>query len=128
MAKKHTRWHQMDKANTPLPQLLHHFEVANQTEGKSPHTVSWYTRRLTVFVRWLAQEHPSLLRHFTKETVRGFIVYLQTKSTKFENNQFTPTKSAKLSSHTVNGYVRALRGFSSWLYREEYTKPTSSRI
>ncbi|MBI4318960.1 MAG: tyrosine-type recombinase/integrase [Chloroflexi bacterium] len=122
MAKKRSGWQQMDKASTPLAQLLHHFEVGNQTEGKSDETVTWYNNRLGVFLRWLQESNPGLLKDFTKETVREFIRYLQTKSTKFERNRYTPTREAKLSTHPVNGYARALRGFSSWLHRERYTE------
>ncbi|HEX3271759.1 MAG TPA: hypothetical protein VHR15_14005 [Ktedonobacterales bacterium] len=29
-----------------------------------------------------------------------------------------------MSDHSVNGYVRALRAFASWLYEQEYTETT----
>lgn len=58
----------------------------------------------------------------TVENVRAFTIYLQQRETKYDRNPFLKGTSGKLSSAYIQGCVRVLRAFSSWLAEEGYTE------
>src|SRR3990170_2953993 len=116
------RWRDMRKSDIILEQLISHFQVANRAEGKSPATLRWYEQNLDLFLRYLGERRHSLrLRDVGLDQAREFVLALQDQDVRFANNPFTPTRKHKLSSHTINCAVRAVRAFFNWLYREGYT-------
>ena len=107
-----------DKQNTRLPNLIQYFEVCNQSEGKSPKTVSWYSANLRRFHRYLKSRHlPDSVADLDIQTLREYVLYLQ-KQKKFAGHPYTPSKSEFLSPASIHGHVRTLRAFLSWLARE----------
>lgn len=92
----------------------------NEAQGKSPATDRWYQQRLGVFATWMEKRGTPTIADITIPVVELFTVGLRRKTTRFENNPFTPTREGSLSSHTVNSYVRALRAFSTWLHQAAY--------
>jgi site-specific recombinase XerD len=89
-----------------LNKLILHYAQCNKSEGKSPRTVSWYTEALGVFTKFLYGAGRKLeLSEVSISSVREFIIAQQVKV---------------LSPFTVQGRVRALKAFSSWLFREGY--------
>ncbi|GAI33387.1 unnamed protein product, partial [marine sediment metagenome] len=120
--RQNQRWEELDKQSIPLERLIMHYEVYNRSEGKSPRTVSWYTDNLTSFARFLQNgSSPVTLVEAGIEEAREFILYLQ-KKRKWDDSVTIPTREERLSPYTVQGYVRSLRAFYSWLYREGYTE------
>jgi site-specific recombinase XerD len=104
--KRNLRWVDIDMTQVKLDKLLVHFAQSNKAEGKSRKTVSWYSEMLGSFIRFLeSQGSRALLSNFDIGSVREFIVHEQERS---------------LSPYTVQGKVRALKVFSSWLFREGY--------
>jgi site-specific recombinase XerD len=97
-----------------LSNLIQGFQLSCQTEGKSPVTVEWYTSFLERFRRFLEQNGlPTYVNQLDKNFVRKFILHLQQEAK-------VPNTGKPLSAATVQGYVRTLKSFSSWLLREEY--------
>jgi site-specific recombinase XerD len=85
-----------------------------QTEGKSPKTIKWYTSFLERFRVFLEQIGlPTSINQLEKIHIRQFILYLQQEA-------LTPRTNRHLSGATVQGYVRTLKAFFSWLAREDY--------
>jgi len=113
------RWGQMDKEHIPFRQIVASFEVYNKTVGKSAQTVAWYNARLALFARFVGDG--CCLRDVTIDRVRQFIVHLQERTTKNPNNPFVINKEGALSSSYIQGIVRALRAFATWLHEDEYT-------
>src|SRR4030042_2638262 len=112
----------MDNGSIDISALAEHFELFNKTEGKSPKTIIWYNMALTQFQRFLKQsERSTLLGELGEVEVREFILFLQGK-TKWQDNPYLPTQREKLRAITIQTYVRALRGFFNWLYKESYTE------
>jgi integrase/recombinase XerD len=98
-----------------LTNLIQGFHLSCQTEGKSPKTVEWYTSFLERFRFFLEQNGlPTSIDRLDKNRIRQFILYLQQEAR-------TPRTNRYLSGATVQGYVRALKAFFSWLAREDYT-------
>ena len=118
MAKKQS-WAEMDKSQTPFGKLQAAFEVYNRTTNKSPRTIYWYNEKLGLFHRFLGPE--AVLADVTIANVRGFVADLQSRTVSHANNPFTPNREGGLSSTYVQGFARALRAFSSWLYEDGYT-------
>ncbi|MDI6858827.1 MAG: tyrosine-type recombinase/integrase [Dehalococcoidia bacterium] len=120
--RKTQRWEEMDKSTVPLETLFANYALYNRSEGKSPSTISWYNDKLNDLLRWLREkEYPTDLGGFSVERVRQFVLYQQERENKYERNTFVPTQAEKLSGHTIRGYVRTLKAFSSWLWNEGYT-------
>ena len=97
-----------------LEKLLEGYRLCCQAEAKSPKTIEWYSSFLTRFRIFLERnqmpDDPCLI---TKENIRAFIYYLQKEAK-------TPHSNKPLSPITVQGYVRSLKAFFSWLVKEDY--------
>jgi integrase/recombinase XerD len=99
-----------------LGNLIQGFRLSCQTEGKSPKTTEWYTAFLERFRGFLNQSNlPTRVDHVDRNCIRRFILYLKQEAR-------TPRTGRSLSAATVQGYVRTLKAFFSWLEREEYIK------
>jgi site-specific recombinase XerD len=104
--RRNLKWVDIDMAEVELDKLILHFAQSNKAEGKSPRTIAWYSDMLKDFARFLESKGcRGVLSRFDIETVREFVVYEQERG---------------MSPYTVQGKVRALKAFSSWLFREAY--------
>ncbi|MCC7364834.1 MAG: tyrosine-type recombinase/integrase [Dehalococcoidia bacterium] len=110
----------MSKDIIPLADLAASFQLFNKTTGKSPRTVEWYDTRLELYGRFVGPD--ARLRDVTIERVRAYIVYLQERTQRHCNNPHMRPKDGPLSSAYIQGCVRGLRAFASWLYAEGYTE------
>jgi site-specific recombinase XerD len=98
------------------------FAATKKTEGRSPKTVLWYKEKLAAFERFLTDGEPAKLKEFTLEVTRDFIAELQDKTSRFSDHPNRPEAEGGLSTHTIHGYVRTLKVFSTWLYEEGFTR------
>jgi len=94
--------------------LIQGFKLSCQTEGKSPKTIEWYITFLLKFLAFLKfNNYPTDAAQINKDVIRAFILYLQDEAR-------TPRSKKPLSPATVQGYIRTLRVFFSWVVKEEY--------
>lgn len=97
-----------------LEKLIEGYRLCCQAEAKSHKTIEWYGSFLARFSTFLKQnqlpDDPCLI---TKEHIRAFIQHLQKEAR-------TPRTNLPLSPITVQGYVRTLKAFFSWLEKEDY--------
>lgn len=122
MKTKNPRWRELEKNDIPLQKLIQHFEAYNRSEGKSPATVYWYNRVLTYFSDYLDKFNlPSNLENLDLLTVREFVLYLQNRK-RWDGHPYVPKPEGHLAAISVQTYVRSLRAFFSWLYKEGYTE------
>ena len=114
----------MQLEDIPLRELHERHARFTRSLNKSEKTVSWYGLALTDFCRFFEETYgvaaPATLDALTLEAVRDYILYLRGRPA-FARHPFLAARERPLSDHSVNCYVRALRGFSSWLYEQEYT-------
>ena len=97
-----------------LKNLIEGFKLSCQTENKSIKTIEWYTCFLQRFLQFLQlNNYPIRVSEIDKTHIRAFILYLQQWAK-------TPHTKKPLSNSTVQGYIRTLKVFFSWLLREEY--------
>lgn len=109
----------MKKDTIPFSKLREQFAVFNKTTGKSPSTVWWYEQKLGLFERWLGPD--ACLADLTIPNVRSYIVDLQERTTRWDNNPNIKNKEGCLSSSYVQSFARALRAFSTWLNEDGFT-------
>ncbi len=105
--RRNLHWGDLNMAELELDKLILHFEQSNKAEGKSPKTITWYTEMIAGFTKFLTGTGKrSVLAEFNILAVREFIIHEQERD---------------LSPYTVQGKVRALKAFASWLFNEGYT-------
>jgi site-specific recombinase XerD len=101
------KWADIDMAQLDLTKLIIHYAQSNKADNKSAKTVTWYSEMLGDYVKFLhTTNRESALAELNAETVREFILHEQSRN---------------LSPFTIQGKVRALKAFSSWLCNEGYT-------
>ena len=115
------RWEDMEKLTIPLTRLTEHYTIDLRSQNKSDKTVKWYIANLRSFEIWL-KRHRRLgqLSDLDINTVRLYVLYLQDEHPKYQGHPYTPSRGDRLSDYSVQGHVRTLRAFSSWLQREGY--------
>ena len=105
--RRNLHWGDLNMAELELDKLILHFEQSNKAEGKSPKTIPWYTEMIVGFPRFLTGTgRRPVLAEFDISAVREFIIHEQERG---------------LSPYTVQGKIRALKAFASWLFSENYT-------
>ncbi len=114
------RWEEVKKDSIELSVLARHFELYNRTEGKSSKTIDWYNLALKQFHRFLLEsEKPTRLDGLGEVEVREFILYLQERK-RWQENPYILNHRGKLAAISIQTYIRALRAFFNWLYKEGY--------
>jgi integrase/recombinase XerD len=103
-----------------LEQLIDNYLVCCATEGKSPKTIDWYHANLVRFSRFLKDQRLDRpVQEIGLAEARKFIYHLQNTVKKWENCP-AMNGSRGLAPHSVQGYVRTVKTFWSWLAAEGY--------
>jgi integrase/recombinase XerC/integrase/recombinase XerD len=98
-----------------LLELIAYFELCNNSEGKSPKTVSWYTEILSLFHKYLKERQlPLTIGGMNILLLREYVLHLQQRG----KTRAGQNIGGRLSPVTVACHVRALRAFFNWLYQE----------
>ncbi len=108
------------KSSTQLEVLLDGYHLSSVSEGKSPNTIAIVEASVRYLEEFLASNGlPTDVTEVGVGELRRFIVYLEERP-RFVHHQFTPPQAGHLSGHTINGYLRAVQAFWSWLEREDF--------
>ncbi len=100
--------------------LLEDYRLDLEALNRSPRTISWYMEIIPRYFLFL--ESRSLLKplHLLGTTeLREYITHLQ-KATRWADNPNIKKATGKLSPFSIQGHVRAIKAFWSWLLREGY--------
>ena len=104
-----------------LDTLIDRYWLSNTADGKSPKTIEWYDAMLRAYSSYAEQTFGNnSLNHLKRDDVRGYILYLREK-TRFQNHPHNHSDSQHLSSRTIQGHIRTLKAFSTWVFEEGYT-------
>ena len=104
-----------------LDRLIASYLMCCQAEGKSPKTIEWYganLKRLCNFLR--CRSYSVQVKEIDVAQIREFIYYLQNEAVRWANSRYIKDNS-NLSPYSVQGYVRSIKAFWSWLTLEGYT-------
>ena len=111
-----------------IHELVDRYAFSNQVDGKSPATVKWYNDILRLFLIYLKENKIiSNVYSLNINTVREYILYLRQKP-RFKGHPYIPQQDKCVSPKTIQCHVRVFKGFSTWLYREGYTKENKLNI
>ncbi|HEY96316.1 MAG TPA: tyrosine-type recombinase/integrase [Dehalococcoidia bacterium] len=103
-----------------LVRLTESYALCLGTEGKSTKTITWYIANLNRFANFLKKNSLSVsVTDIGKEEARQFITYLQNDVIRWEENP-SIHDDKPLSAYSIQGYVRTIKAFWSWLLIEEY--------
>lgn len=117
-----TQWERMSKSDLTLERLGELLAHEKAAANASKQTLIWYAGTLRRYGEWLvSQDLAPTLANFTADLVQHYVLELQQQQAR-EYHPYMLPKDKPLSDHSINSYVRALRGFASWLYAEGYTR------
>ena len=109
---------QKNPITTP-EKLLDGYRLSSLSEGKSPSTISIVESSVRYLLEFMvSNELAADIAKIGTNELRRFIVYLK-EQPRFAHHRFTRPQDGHLSGHTINGYMRALQSFWSWLEKEE---------
>lgn len=108
------------ECTSTLDKLVYGYRLSALSEGKSRNTVAIVEAAVRYLEHFLSER--GLTTDVVKigtEQLRLFSVYLRERP-RFARHRFTPAQPGHLSGHTINGYMRALQSFWSWLEKEGF--------
>jgi integrase/recombinase XerD len=104
----------------PVSDLLEDYRLNLLALNRSPKTITWYMEILKRYFAFL--EAHSLLLPIDKlgtGELKAYILHLNSAS-RWSNHPVVKKVTGKLSAHSVEGHVRAIKAFWGWLERENY--------
>lgn len=105
----------MEAKIPPLGRLIGTYKMCLMTEGKSTKTTSWYEANLNRFGSFLeSRNYGNGAHEIGLAEAREFIFYLQNKAIRWETKPCVHEDS-RLSPFSIQGYVRSIKAFWSWL-------------
>ncbi len=105
---------------TSLGALMEGYRLSARSEGKSRNTIAIVEASVRYLGEFLDSEGISTdVSGIGANEIRRFIVSLRERP-RFAHHRFTKPQAGLLSGHTINGYMRAVQGFWSWLEEEGF--------
>lgn len=101
-----------------LKETINLFVKTQKGRGNSEKTVNNYKQRLTYFQKYVGNVEIDTI---TIYTIYDYIDYLRNKR-KNEEHPYTLTSDEKLSSTTVQSYIREIKAFIRWCIFNDYLK------
>jgi integrase/recombinase XerD len=112
---------------TSLCAMMEGYRLSARSEGKSGGTIAIVESSVRYLRQFLEGEGLSPdVREIGATEMRRFIVSLRERP-RFASHRFTRPQGGRLSGHTINGYLRALRSFWSWLESEGFIEENPFR-
>lgn len=108
------------ESSSRLEKLLDGYRLSSLSEGKSPNTIAIVEASVRYLEEFLVIRGLSTdVTEIGANELRHFSIYLRERP-RFAHHRFTRPQGGHLSGHTINGYLRALQSFWSWLEREDF--------
>ncbi len=107
-----------------LSEAIDKLLLATQADGRSPNTITDYTRKLRPLTDFLGDVD---IETITADDLRRYIVGLRKRETVWENHPHLQAQKHKLSPYSVAGYIRVLKRLFNWLEQEEILPDNPAR-
>jgi integrase/recombinase XerD len=105
---------------TSPSQLLNEYRLNLEALNRSPKTVTWYLAILSKYFAFLASNQLlKPLQQLGTAELRAYILHLQ-QTTRWANSPHIKKTTGKLSPFSIQGEVRAIKAFWSYLEHEGY--------
>ena len=100
--------------------LLAEYRLSLEAANRSLKTISWYMDILHKFFTFVDSKKPvKLISDIDSKELRAYVLHRQT-TTKWASSPRIKKIQGKLSPFSIQGDVRAIKAFWSWLYAEDY--------
>jgi site-specific recombinase XerD len=112
---------EMDFTATPVDDLLKQYQLHLEVLNRSPKTIIWYSDILSRFFHFLT--HNGLTKPVQEVTQQDLEKYIRYRSTavRWPNNPAISNENkGKLSPFSIQGEVRAIKVFWSWMFSSGY--------
>jgi len=121
MAIRITDIEESDSVKQSIILLLNEYKLSLDTANRSQKTISWYMDILHDFFFNYLQSRGIIkpITELRREEVRGYIQHMQ-NSKRWPKRVYQDSDPGKLSPFTIQGRIRALKAFWSWLHREAH--------
>lgn len=100
-----------------LSTVLKLFVTQMEIEGKSPYTTTWYGHRVNRLIAFVGDKPVSDL---ALDDAERFVLHL-TRRGKYPDHPTQKQREEPIARATLRNYVRAIRGFSTFLFDQGYT-------
>lgn len=100
-----------------LDDLLENYGSSLKALNRSPKTIGWYLEILDMYFSFLSLNN--LLKPISElgtQELKSYLLHLQGRN-RWPGSQHIRDKG-QLSAYSIQGHVRAIKAFFSWLYRE----------
>jgi site-specific recombinase XerD len=115
MLKRTEKRNQASEHRATVDRLLDEYRLSLEALNRSHKTVCWYLDIINRYFAFL--DSSSLLKSVKKlgsAELRAYILHLQ-KAVRWANNPNVQKATGRLSPYSVQGHVRAIKAFWSWL-------------
>lgn len=100
--------------------ILYEYRLSLKAANRSHKTITWYMDILKRYFAFLKSNNlVKQVQELRTGEPKAYVLHLQ-NSTRWPNNPYIIGDRGKLSAHTVQGHVRAIKAFWGWLFKEGY--------
>lgn len=104
--------------NVHFLDILEDYRLSLEAGNRSAKTILWYMEILQRYFRFLESNHLAKpVKQLGSQELKAYVLHLQ-QSEKWAGNSKVKKSTGKLSPHSIQGHVRALKAFWSWLEKE----------
>lgn len=100
-----------------LKTALEQFLIDQELKGNTEKTIKNYRHNVGYLIEFIGKD--KFVSNLTIDDLNRYLLYLRKKPCE-KNLNFKAKEIKLMSSVTIQTYVRAIRSFLGWLYREEY--------
>ncbi|MCX7748410.1 MAG: tyrosine-type recombinase/integrase [Clostridia bacterium] len=100
-----------------LEEAMNNFLDYHEAKGSSPKTIIYYRDNISRLIEFLGDKD---VNSITIEALRSYIVNLKNRKRHVNNVFYIEDESARICSISLQTYIRAVRAFLAWLYKENY--------
>ncbi len=111
----------MNSLDASPDSLLIQYQLSLETSNKSPKTIQWYLDILHGYFNFL--EHSNLMKpvdELGKKALEAYIIHRKTTKRWPNNPHIKEENKGGLSPYSIQGDVRAIKAFWSWLLYQGY--------
>lgn len=103
--------------NVKIDEAIQQFLVDQELKGNTAKTIKFYSHNLGYFREFVKDKVN--VNEITLADLNSYLLSIKNKK-KLDNHPFKPKVEKTISTTTVQTYIRAVRGFIGWLYKEGY--------
>lgn len=113
----------MDMSEPPVKRILDEYRLSLEAANRSRKTISWYLDILGRYFTFLRVNNlVKPINQMGRQELRAYIRHLQVASRWDNRKHIKEENKGKLSPFSVQGHVRAIKAFWSWLLDEGYVE------